>query len=79
MMFIFVIFHQFSCHVSVFGFLNDIMYYIIANIRVCCQTFIYFVIEFGRVYIIIYNVYDIFKLYVFFFTFGIVTTTQCYF
>ena len=61
-----------------FCFFNDIMYYIIANIRVCCQTFIYFVVQFGRVYISIYIVYDIFKLYVFSCTFWIVTTKNCY-
>ena len=39
-MFVFVVFHKFTCHVSVFSFFKYIMYYIIANIWVCCQTFI---------------------------------------
>ena len=59
-MFVFVVFDKLTCHVSVFSFFKYIMYYIIANIWVCCQTFIYFVVHFA--YIIIYIVYDISKL-----------------
>ena len=33
--------------VSIFSFFNYIMHYIIVCIRVCCQSFIYFVIHFG--------------------------------
>ena len=46
--FVFVVFHKCTCHVSVFVFFNDIMSYIIASIRVCCQPFIYFIVQFGR-------------------------------
>ena len=75
-MFVFVVFHKFTCHVSVFSFFKYIMYYIIATIWVCCQTFIYIVVHFGSAYIIIYSVYDISKLYVFSCKFGIITTQK---
>ena len=60
----------------IFSFFDYIMHYIIVYIRVCCQSFIYFVIYFGRTYIIIYIGYDIFDLYIFSYEFGIMTSGE---
>ena len=62
-MFIFVKLKKIPRHVFFSGSFNNVHYYIITSIRICCLTCIYFFMKLRRIDFILYLLYNVIVLF----------------